>query len=136
MMFKFKIHNFKTLYILFTILALNIFFFSTTKVNAKAFEINNIEISKPFKNDFNKNEVLDKGFKKAFFKLIYSLIKSTDLEKINKIKLNEIKGMVNTFSIQEEKFVDQTYYVNLGVSFDKKKIFNYLEKKKYFYISN
>ncbi len=132
MMFKFKIHNFKTLYILFTILALNIFFFSTTKVNAKAFEINNIEISKPFKNDFNKNEVLDKGFKKAFFKLIYSLIKSTDLEKINKIKLNEIKGMVNTFSIQEEKFVDQTYYVNLGVSFDKKKIFNYLEKKNIF----
>ena len=40
--------------------------------------------------------------------------------------------MVNTFSIQEEKFVDQTYYVNLGVSFDKKKIFNYLEKKNIF----
>ena len=38
-------HYFKNLYIFFAILALIIFFFSTTKVNAKAFQINNIEIS-------------------------------------------------------------------------------------------
>ena len=40
--------------------------------------------------------------------------------------------MVESFSIQEEKFIDQIYYVNLGVSFDKKQIFNYLEKKNIF----
>ena len=40
--------------------------------------------------------------------------------------------MIETFSIQEEKFIDQKYYVNLGVSFNKRKIFRYLEKKNIF----
>ena len=119
----------KRLYIFFSTLALIIFFFSTEAAKAKSFEINDIEISQPFEINFDKNKVIDLGFKKAFFQLIYSLIKSSDFKKIEKINLNEIKGMIETFSIQEEKFIDQKYYVNLGVSFNKKKIFKYLEKK-------
>ena len=40
--------------------------------------------------------------------------------------------MIDTFSIKEEKFIDEIYYVNLGVSFNKKKVFNYLENKNIF----
>ena len=43
--------------------------------------------------------------------------------------------MIESFSIKEEKFINEIYYVNLGVSFNKKKIFNYL-KKKYFSINS
>ena len=125
-------HYFKNLYILFIVLSLNIFFFSTTKVLAKSFEINDIEISKPFENNFNKNIVIDTGFKKAFSKLIQSMIRSSDYKKVKNVKLNEIKAMVDSFSIKEEKFIDQNYYVNLGVSFNKKKIFKYLERKNIF----
>ena len=46
--------------------------------------------------------------------------------------LNEIKSMVETFSIKEEKFINQTYYLNLGVSFNKKRVFSYLEQKNIF----
>ena len=122
----------KRLYIFFSILALIIFFFSTEVVKAKSFEINDIEISQPFEINFDKNKVIDLGFKKAFFELVYSLIKSPDFKKIENIRLNEIKSMIETFSIKEEKFIDQKYYVNLGVSFNKKKIFRYLEKKNIF----
>ena len=122
----------KRLYIFFSTLALIIFFFSTDAVKAKSFEINDIEISQPFEINFDKNKVIDLGFKKAFFELIYSLIKSPDFKKIDNIRLNEIKSMIETFSIKEEKFIDQKYYVNLGVSFNKKKIFRYLEKKNIF----
>ena len=122
----------KRLYIFFSFLALIIFFFSTEVVKAKSFEINDIEISQPFKINFDKNKVIDLGFKKAFFELLYSLIKSPDFKKIENIRLNEIKSMIETFSIKEEKFIDQKYYVNLGVSFNKKKIFRYLEKKNIF----
>ncbi len=125
-------HNIKRLYIFFSTLALIIFFFSTEAVNAKSFEINDIEIAQPFEINFDKNKVIDLGFKKAFFELIYSLIKSPDFKKIDNIRLNEIKSMIETFSIKEEKFIDQKYYVNLGVSFNKKKIFRYLEKKNIF----
>ena len=47
MIAKYKFFASKT-YIIFLILSLIIFFFSTAKVEAKAFEIENIEVSKPF----------------------------------------------------------------------------------------
>ena len=117
------------LYSFFYILSLIIFFFSTTEVRAKSFEINNIEISKPFKSNFDKNKVIDSGFEKAFLQLIYKLTKSADYKNFGSTRLNEIKSMIETFSIQEEKFINQEYFLTLGVSFNKKKIFNYLEKK-------
>ena len=129
MTFKFYMHSCKRLYIFFCILSLIIFFFSTEKVKAKSFEINNIEISKPFKKNFDKNEVIDDGFKKAFLELIYKLTKSSDHKRLENFNLNEIKSMIETFSIEEEKFINQDYFVTLGVSFNKKEIFDYLEKK-------
>ncbi len=131
-----KISNYiihlKNLYILFIYLSLIIFFFSTEKVYSKSFDIENIEISKPFEMKFNKNEVIDEGFKKAFVRLISLIVKSPDLKKIKQVKLNEIKGMIETFSIKEEKFINEVYFVNLGVTFNKKKIFQYLEQKNIF----
>ena len=40
--------------------------------------------------------------------------------------------MIESFSIQEEKFINEIYYVNLGVSFNKKKIYKYLEERNIF----
>ena len=39
--------------------------------------------------------------------------------------------MIETFSIKEEEFINEIYFVNLGVSFNKKKSLTFL-KKKYF----
>ena len=122
----------KSLYIFFLFLSLILFFFSTDKVYAKSFNIKNIEVSKPFEINFDKNKVIDEGFIKAFSELISLITVSSDHKIIKKIKLNQIKGMIESFSIKEEKFIDEIYYVNLGVSFNKKKILNFLEKKNIF----
>ena len=122
----------KSLYILFIVLALNIFFFSTTKINAKAFLVEEIQVSEKLENNFNKDLLINKGFKKAFKELMSTLVKSKDFNKTNNTSLNQIKSMIVTFSIKEEKFIDKTYYLNLGVSFNKKKIFNYLETRSIF----
>ncbi len=132
MITKNKKNHLETLYIFFVILSSTIFFFSTTKVQGKAFDIDNIEISKPFEMNFDKNKVIDEGFKKAFLELVLLTVNSSDLNKINKAKLNEIKGMIESFSIKEEKFINEIYYVNLGVSFNKRKIFDYFNKKNIF----
>ena len=132
MRFKYKTFHIKKLYIFFIILSLNIFFFSTIKLNAKAFEVKNIEISEPFEINFDKNEIIDAGFKNAFNELISLITDSNDQKKIKDIKLNEIKSMIETFSIKEEKFINETYFVNLGVLFNKKKIFNFLENRNIF----
>ena len=125
------IHS-KILYIFFLFLSLNIFFFSTVKCKAKAFDIDNVNISQPFEINFNKNDVIDEGFKKAYQNLIKLILNSKDQNRIKKIKLNEIKGMIESFSIKEEKFINEIYYVNLGVSFNRKKIFNFLERNNIF----
>ena len=132
MIIKKKFFHLWFLYIFFIFLSLIIFFFSTTNLKAKAFDIDNIEISRPFEINFNKNEVLDEGFQKAFSKLIFLIVNSKDRKKISQTKLNEIKGMIESFSIQQEEFINEVYFVNLGVSFNKKKVFNFLEKKNIF----
>ncbi len=131
-MISYKKIHLKFLYIFFIHLSLLIFFFSTDRFGAKAFEINNIEISKPFEMKFDKNKVIDEGFEKAFLELILLIVDSSDHKKVNKINVKEIKGMIDSFTIKEEKFIDETYYVNLGVYFNKKNIFEFLEMKNVF----
>ena len=132
MIIRFIKKHSKNLYIFFLFLSLVLFFFSTNKVHAKSFNIKNIEVSKPFEMNFDKNKVIDEGFIKAFSELISLITVSSDHKIIKKIKLNQIRGMIESFSIKEEKFIDEIYYVNLGVSFNKKKILNFLEKKNIF----
>ena len=132
MKYNFKFINLKSLYIHFCFLALLNIFFSTEYIQAKTFSINDIEISTPFEIDFNKNEIIDKGFTKAFDQLILSIVQTKDKKKLGKTSLNTIKGMIETFSIQEEKFIDEKYYLTLNVSFNKTSVFGLLESKNIF----
>ena len=130
---KSKILLFKSnIYLIILILTLFKIFFSTTFSFAESFDIKNIEISKKFNMNFQKIDALDEGFQIAFQNLILNLTKSTDQNEINKLPLSNIKAIINSFSIKEEKFIDNIYYVKLDVSFNKKKIFNLLEKKNIF----
>ena len=120
----------KHLYIFFLTLALILSFFSTSK--AKEFFIDEIQIQEKLENNFNKEKLINKGFKQAFEELMGKLVQSKNLIKFKNITLSEIKSMIETFSIKEEKFINKTYNLNLGVSFNKKKIFEYLNSKKIF----
>ena len=104
-------------------------FFSTAISYAESFDIKNIEISQKFNMNFQKIDVLDEGFKIAYHNLILSITKSTDQDKLKNLQLFNIKTMIDNFSIKEEKFIDNIYYVNLDVSFNKKIFFS---RKKYF----
>ena len=100
-----KLFNFKRLYIHFFILALLNIFFSTENIQAKTFLINDIEISTPFEIDFDKNKIINEGFVKAFDRLVFSIVQTKDQKKLRKTPLSLIKGMIETFSIKEEKFI-------------------------------
>ena len=128
MKFNIKLFNFKRLYIHFCLLALLNIFFSTENIQAKTFSINDIEISTPFEIDFDKNKIIDEGFVQAFDRLMLSILQTQDQTKFSTTSLGLIKSMIETFSIQEEKFIDEVYYLSLNVSFNKKKILNLMEK--------
>ena len=110
----------RKLYIFFLFLSLLNIFFSTGISTAKTFSINNVELSTPFKINFDKNKIIDEGFVQAFNQLMLSSVQSEDYHKLKDIKLNQIKSMIETFSIKEEKFVNEIYYIKLNVSFNKK----------------
>ena len=122
----------KRLYIFFSFLALLNIFFSTGISLAKTFSVNDVELSTPFKTNFDKNKIINDGFIQAFNQLMLSTVQSKDLQKLTNIPLNQIKSMIDTFSINDEKFVNEIYYIRLNVSFNKKAIFDLLEKKNIF----
>ncbi len=132
MKFNFKFSNLNRLYNYFWFLALINIFFSTDRLHANTFSVNDIEISAPFEINFNKNEIIDEGFIQAFDQLILSIAQTKDQKKLKQTSVSTVKGMIETFAIKEEKFIDEIYYLTLNVSFDKKKIFNLLERKNIF----
>ncbi len=132
MKFISQLYKLRLLYNFFLFLALINIFFSTEKGHANSFSVNDIKISTPFEINFNKSEIIDKGFIKAFNEIIFSIVQSKDQIKLKNTSINQIKGMIETFSIKEEKFIDEIYYLTLNVSFNKKNIFDLLETKNIF----
>ena len=128
-----KLSRLQKVYIFFISFVLFIIIFSTTYLNANNFKVSDIEISSPFEVDFKKGIVIDKGFRASFSNLLYMITTSGDKNKIKNIKTKEIKGMIDSFTISDEKFINNEYFAKLETTFNKKKILNFLEKKIYFH---
>ena len=133
MKFIFQFFKPRNLYIFFLFLALNLSFFSTNNVNGEGFFVDEIEIVEKLENNFNKDILINRGFKKAFRKLMNNLVQSKDLNKVKNINLNEIKGMIETFSIKEEKDLIKIDNLKLDKSFKIQSFnsinFNFLDKE-------
>ena len=132
MQIKNKLLRLKKVYIYFTSYVLLIIFFSTTFLYANTFKVSDIDISAPYKLSFNKNKVINVGFKAAFKDLTSMITTSGDREKIKNTTLNELKSMIESFTISNERFINDEYFAKLEVTFNKKKILTFLEKKNIF----
>jgi len=127
-----KILKLLKVYIIFISFVLFIIIFSTTYLQANTFKVADIEISSPFELNFKKNSVIDKGFRTSFLNLLTMITTSGDKNKINKISIKEIKNMIDSFTISDEKFVNNEYFAKLETSFNKKKILDFLETRSIF----
>ena len=127
-----KLLSLRKVYIFFISFVLFIIFFFTTYLNANTFRVPDIEISSPFELNFKKSRVIDIGFKSSFSNLISMITTSGDKNKIKNIKIKEIKSMIDSFKISDEKFINNEYFAKLETTFNKKKILNFLEKNNIF----
>ena len=119
-------------YILFLFFIIFFIKFSTVYANTNTYKVVDLEISKTYDNDFNKEEVIDIAFKKAFEELILR-ITTTNGKQLSKItNLKTIYSLIESFSIIDEKFIDNKYISKFEVEFSKKELFRYLEKKNIF----
>ena len=128
-MFFFKKKVFIYLYLFFLSLTLNFIEFSTNKVLAKTFVISEIEVEENYNLNFNKLNVIDRGFIKAFRDLSQMLLEQKDQYKIIDSNIEDIKKLVESFSILDEKFVNKKYKNQMEVEFNRKKLIKFLNSK-------
>ena len=103
--------------------------FSTDYSKAKNYIVENIEVIEPYDVNFNKNKIIDEAFVSAFDLLISKIVISYELKKIENIDLSLTKSMVDSFSITNERFIDNNYFAKINVLFEKKKVLNFLYEK-------
>ena len=127
-----KLFKLQKVYIFFISFVLFIIIFFTTYLQANNFKIIEVEISSPFELNFRKNRVIDEGFQTSFKNLLIMITTSGDRNRIKNIPIKELKGMIDSFTISNEKFINNEYFANLETTFNKKKILNFLEKKNIF----
>ena len=121
------------LYNFFIIFFINLFIFSTNYVLANTYKIENIEISSEYNTNFNKEDVIDKAFQKAFKTLINKITISKDYKLIETQNLRLIKSFVESFAVVSEKFENNKYYGIFEINFSKTKILSFLRNKNVFH---
>ena len=127
MQIKLKFIRLKRIYIFFLLVVLSIIF--TTSLNANSFKITDLEISEPFEVNFNKEKVIDDAFKKAFTQLVLMITTSGNVQKIKNTSLSTIKGLIDSFTMSDENFINNEYHVKFDVNFNKKNTLKFFEKK-------
>ena len=127
-----KFYKLLNVYIYFILFSLLIVFIFTTYSNANAFKVSDIKISSPFELNFEKNSVIDKGFETSFSDLLSMITTSGDRKNIRNVSIIEIKGMIDSFTISDEKFINNEYFAYLETTFKKKKILKFLENENIF----
>ena len=127
---KKKIKN--KIYIILAIIFISFSKFSTNILYADTYKIKNVEVIKSYDLNFNKLNVIESAFTKAYSELIQKITSSEYIGNLNKAKINDIKNLVDSFSIIDEKFIDNNYHATFEVDFDKKNVLKYLEKKNIF----
>ena len=132
MQIKKKLNSSNKLYIIFFSFVLFIIIIFSTSSNANLFKISDLEISEPFELNFNKEKVIEKGFIEAFHELISMITTSGDKKKIVDTEIMIIKGLIDSFTMSNERFINNKYYVNFDVNFNKKNILNFFEKQNIF----
>jgi len=132
MQIKKKLNNLNKLYIIFFYFVLFINVIFITSLNANSFKITNLEILEPFELNFNKEKVIDKGFKIAFLELASMITTSGDKKKIENTSLSTIKGLIDSFTMSDERFVNNEYHVKFDVNFNKKNTLNFFESENIF----
>ena len=121
------------LYNFFILFFIYLFIFSTNNVHANTYKIENIEISDEYNINFNKDDVIDEAFQRAFKILLNKITVSKDYELIEKQNLKLIKSFVDSFSVVSEKFENKKYNGVFQINFNKNKIISFLRSKNIFH---
>tara|TARA_A100001011_G_C14191979_1_gene791771 strand:- start:185 stop:1240 length:1056 start_codon:yes stop_codon:yes gene_type:complete len=98
-----------------------------------AFVVDNIEVIGELDGRSNRDRYLGAAFKKGFQKLIISIIRKKDQNELLSADLKTISTFVSSYKIIEEKIEDKNYIIKLGITFNRKLVERFLQKKNISY---
>ena len=97
------------------------------------FIVEDIKIEGFFDTNFSREKFIDEAFKKSFLKLLSQILVSEDFSKLKNLSLKEIKNLIYSFKILDEKFKDQRYSAIFQVIYNDQKVKELLSKKNISY---
>ena len=121
----------KKTYIIFFLTVLFIILF-ISKANSSIFKVSDIQVTEPFNSNFKKKAVVNKAMILAFKKFLTMTVSSKEMYKISSFQVNEIKNLVDSFTIKDEKFINDNYNATFEVNFNKQNTFLFVEKRNIF----
>ena len=95
------------------------------------FDVNNIIITNY--NYQNKEKLLDRAFKDGFYKLTEKILQKKDSDSLKKIGLKEIRQLISSYQIIENKDFNKKNEVKINLSFSRSKINNLFYKNNISY---
>ena len=118
-------------YILIFLTATTFLFITFTKSFSEenVFTINNVEVKGVVDLNYSREKYLDKAFSNSFEILMTKILLSRDLNKIDDIKLKQIKNLISSFQILEESYSRDEYKVNVKILYNDIKVKKFLGKK-------
>ena len=122
-------------YILIILTATIISTTSTFKVlcEENIFIIDNIEVEGDIDINFSREKYINKAFLNSFDILMSKILVSSDLSKLNDIKLNNIKKLVSSFKISNETYLNEKYSATFKIYYDDSRVKNLLVQKNISY---
>jgi len=130
LMFNYFINRLREyIFIILTATIFSVGFFSKTFSSENVFVVDNIEITGSFDSNFSRERYINKAFLNSFKILMSKILLSEDLNKLNDIKLNQVKVLINSFKIEDETYSSSKYKGNFTIFFDDIKVKKLLVKK-------
>jgi len=129
-MFKYKLIKIRE-YILIILTATIFLFQSISDLGAKEniFVVEDVRIEGSFDVNFSRDKLIDRALKKSFDKLLKNILLLEDYNKLKKFKLKEIKNLVYSFKILDERFKNNKYFATFEVIYNDIKIKELLSNK-------
>ena len=123
-------------YIFIFITSIILLFISTTKSFSEedVFTINDIKVKGAIDVNFSRDKYLNRAFSISFDTMMNKILLISDLKKVEKLKLKEIKNLIKSFKILEESYREDIYRAELRVIYSEKRVKEFLRKKIYLFL--
>tara|TARA_Y100000590_G_scaffold392598_1_gene470119 strand:- start:4670 stop:5752 length:1083 start_codon:yes stop_codon:yes gene_type:complete len=117
---------------IFIILTATIFsslFFTKSLSEENVFVVDNVVVEGEININFTREKYIDKAFINSFDKLMSKVLLTKDFNKLDNIKLSQIRSLIKSFQIVEESYKQDTYKGIFKIYYNDSKIKQLLVQK-------